>query len=134
MRIDHIGIAVSSLPEAKAFYEALGLACGGEEEVPEQRVRVAFFSAGDSRIELLESTDPEGPIGKFVTRRGPGLHHLCIQVPNLKDALELLKARGYALIDQEPKIGAEGHRVAFIHPRSTGGVLIELSERVREGQ
>jgi methylmalonyl-CoA/ethylmalonyl-CoA epimerase len=132
MKIDHIGIAVASLPEAKAFYEALGLACGGEEEVPEQKVRVAFFPAGEGRIELLESTDLEGPIGKFVAKRGPGLHHLCIQVPDLSQALEALKARGYALIDQEPKIGAGGHLVAFVHPRATGGVLLELSEKVAE--
>jgi methylmalonyl-CoA/ethylmalonyl-CoA epimerase len=129
MKIDHIGIAVASLSEAKAFYEGLGLACSGEEDVPEQKVRVAFFPAGDSRIELLESTDPEGPIGKFVARKGPGLHHLCLQVPDLGKTLEELKARGYTLIDQEPKVGAGGHLVAFVHPRSTGGVLVELSER-----
>ena len=128
MKIDHIGIAVTSLSEAKAFYEALGLARGGEEEVPEQKVRVAFYPAGDSRIELLESTDPEGPIGKFVDKKGPGLHHLCIQVPDLREALGALKAQGYALIDQEPKVGAGGHLVAFVHPRSTGGVLVELSQ------
>ena len=128
MKIDHIGIAVKSLPEAKVFYESLGLACGGEEEVPEQKVRAAFFPAGDSRIELLESTDPEGPIGKFLAKKGPGLHHLCIQVPDLHGALKTLKARGYALIDQEPKVGAGGHLVAFVHPKSTGGVLLELSQ------
>ncbi len=132
MKIDHIGIAVTSLPEAKAFYEALGLACGGEEEVPEQKVRVAFFPAGDGRIELLQSTDPDGPIGKFVAKKGPGLHHLCIQVSDLRGALEALKAQGYALVDQEPKMGAGGHLVAFVHPRSTGGVLLELSEKVPE--
>ena len=129
MKIDHIGIAVTSLQEAKAFYEALGLACDGEEEVPEQRVRAAFFPAGGGRIELLESTDPDGPIGKFVGKRGPGLHHLCIQVPDLRGALEALKAQGYALIDQEPKVGAGGRLVAFVHPKSTGGVLLELSQK-----
>jgi methylmalonyl-CoA epimerase len=132
MHIDHVGIAVKSLSEARAFYEALGLACGGEEEVPEQRVRVAFFPAGEGRIELLESTDPEGPIGKFVSKRGPGLHHLCVRVPDLRKTLQELKARGYALIDEEPKVGAGGHLVAFVHPKSTGGALLELSQACGE--
>lgn len=132
MKIDHIGIAVTSLSEAKAFYEALGLACGGEEEVPDQKVRVAFFPAHDSRIELLESTDPEGPIGKFVAKKGPGLHHLCLRVPDIRQAMADLKAGGYVLIDQEPKTGAGGHLVAFVHPKSTSGVLLELSEKVPE--
>ncbi len=134
MKIDHIGIAVFSLTEAEAFYEALGLACGGEEEVPEQKVRVAFFPAGECRIELLESTDPNGPIGKFVTKRGPGLHHLCLEVPDIRRTMEDLKARGFTLLDQEPRTGAGGHLVAFVHPRSSGGVLIELSEKVPKGQ
>ncbi len=128
MKIDHVGIAVQSLAEAKAFYVALGLACAGEEEVPGQKVRVAFFPAGDSRLELLESTDPEGPIGTFVARRGPGLHHVCLAVPRIREAMAALKARGYALIDEEPKAGAGGHLVAFVHPKSTGGVLLELTE------
>jgi methylmalonyl-CoA epimerase len=132
MKIDHIGVAVSSLTESRAFYEALGLVCGGEEEVPEQRVRVAFFPAGEGRIELLESTDPEGPIGKFVAKKGPGLHHVCLAVPDLRAALEDLKARGCALIDQAPRVGAGGHLVAFVHPKSTGGVLLELSQKVGE--
>jgi methylmalonyl-CoA/ethylmalonyl-CoA epimerase len=132
MKIDHIGVAVGSLQESKAFYEALGLICGGEEEVPEQRVKVAFFPAGEGRLELLESTDPEGPIGRFVAKKGPGLHHVCLAVPDLRAAMEALKARGYALIDQEPKVGAGGHLVAFVHPRSTGGVLLELSQKVGE--
>ncbi len=128
MEIAHIGIAVQSLEEAKAFYEALGLACAGEEEVPGQKVRVAFFAAGQSRIELLESTDPEGPVGRFLAKRGPGLHHLCLTVPSVPEAIAALKARGYALIGEEPKAGAGGHLVAFVHPKSTGGVLLELSE------
>jgi methylmalonyl-CoA/ethylmalonyl-CoA epimerase len=132
MKIDHIGVAVTSLQESKAFYEALGLVCGGEEEVPEQRVKVAFFPAGEGRIELLESTDPEGPIGRFVTKKGPGLHHVCLAVPDVRAAMEALKSRGYTLIDQEPKVGAGGHLVAFVHPKSTGGVLLELSEKVGE--
>jgi methylmalonyl-CoA/ethylmalonyl-CoA epimerase len=134
MKVDHIGVAVSSLRESKAFYEALGLVCGGEEEVPEQRVKVAFFPAGESRIELLESTDPEGPIGRFLAKKGPGLHHVCLAVPDVRAAMEALKARGYALIDQEPKTGAGGHLVAFVHPKSTGGVLLELSQQLGEGK
>jgi methylmalonyl-CoA/ethylmalonyl-CoA epimerase len=134
MKIDHVGIAVASLAEAKNFYQSLGLECGGEEEVPEQKVRVAFFPAGDSRIELLESTDPEGPIGKFLMKRGPGLHHLCIRVPDISKALADLKAGGYALIDQEPKVGAGECLVAFVHPKSTGGVLVELSQSGRPGE
>ena len=132
MKVDHIGIAVRSLVEAKAFYEVLGLACAGEEEVPGQKVHVAFFPAGDSRLELLESTDPDGPIGTFLARKGPGLHHVCLAVPHIREAMAALKARGYTLIDEEPKAGAGGHLVAFVHPKSTGGVLLELTERTTE--
>ena len=132
MKVDHIGIAVRSLAEAKAFYEALGLACAGEEEVPGQKVRVAFFPAGDSRLELLESTDPHGPIGTFLARRGPGLHHVCLEVPQIREAMAALKARGYTLIDEEPRSGAGGQLVVFVHPKSAGGVLLELVERTAE--
>ena len=128
MKVSHVGIAVPSLKEAKAFYEALGIPCGGEEEVPGQKVRVAFFEAGESRIELLESTDPDGPVGKFLAKRGPGLHHLCLEVPDLDRALARLKERGYALLDDRPREGAGGRKVAFVHPRSAGGVLLELTE------
>ncbi|MEW5765802.1 MAG: methylmalonyl-CoA epimerase [Acidobacteriota bacterium] len=129
MKIEHVGVAVASLDAAKSFYEALGLECGGEEEVTEQKVRVAFFPLGESRLELLESTDPEGPVGKFVAKRGPGLHHLCVEVPDVAKALETLKARGFALVDEVPRTGAGGRRVAFVHPKSTGGVLLELAEK-----
>ena len=132
MKIDHIGIAVRDLSESKVFYEALGLTCGGEEVVDEQKVRVAFFAAGDSRIELLEPTDPLGPIGKFLEKKGPGLHHLCVQVEDIRTALNDLKEGGYTLIDQEPRVGAGGCLVAFVHPKSTGGVLLELSQDIRE--
>ena len=132
MKIDHIGIAVRDLSEAKAFYEALGLTCGGEEEVAEQKVRVAFFATGDSRIELLEPTDPLGPIGKFLEKRGPGLHHLCVQVDDIEKALEIIQSKGYSLIDQEPRVGAGGCLIAFVHPKSTGGVLLELSQAPHE--
>lgn len=132
MRIDHIGIAVSSLGEAKGFYEALGLACEGEETVVDQGVRVAFFPAGESRIELLEPTDSERPIGKFITKKGPGLHHLCVMVPDVRKSLADLKAMGYILIDEAPRTGAGGHLVAFVHPKSTGGVLLELCQSYAE--
>jgi len=128
MTIDHIGVAVADLAAARAFYEELGLTCAGEEEVPDQRVRVAFFPAGDGRVELLQSTDPEGPVGKFVAKKGPGLHHLSLRVPDLEAALAALAAKGYSLIDTSPRVGAGGHRIAFVHPRSTGGVLLELTE------
>ncbi len=129
MKLDHIGVAVASLAQARRFYEDLGLRCDGEEAVEDQKVRAAFFPLGDTRVELLESTDPEGPIGRFLARRGPGLHHLCIEVPDVAAALETLAAEGYELIDRKPRTGAGGHRVAFVHPRSTGGVLLELMEK-----
>lgn len=134
MKVDHIGVAVASLGAARKFYEDLGLRCEGEETVEDQKVHAALFAVGESRVELLESTDPEGPIGKFLARRGPGLHHLCIEVPDVATALESLAAKGYELIDRVPRTGAGGHRVAFVHPRSTGGVLLELIEKGREGE
>ena len=129
MKIDHVGVAVNSLAEARRFYEELGLECSGEEEVADQKVRVALFPVAGTRVELLETTDPEGPIGKFLQRRGPGLHHLCLEVPDVAAALRALESKGYALIDREPRAGAGGHRVAFVHPKSTGGVLLELTEK-----
>ncbi len=127
-RIDHIGIAVQSLEAALGFYrDALGLETE-IEEVPAQQVRVAMLPVGESRIELLESTSPEGPIGRFIEKRGEGIQHICFQVADIEKALEDLRARGIKLIDRQPRIGAGGHRVAFIHPASANGVLIELSE------
>lgn len=126
--LDHIGVAVRSLVQAEKFYVDLGLECSGRDEVADQKVRVAFFPSGDSRVELLESTDPEGPIGKFVEKRGPGLHHIALRVADLEATLARLAAAGHALIDREPRIGAGGHRIAFVHPKSTGGVLLELVE------
>lgn len=126
--VDHMGVAVRSLAEAGKFYEDLGIARAGEEEVPEQRVRAAFYPAGDARFELLESTDPEGPIGKFLEKKGPGLHHVALKVRDLAGTLERLSAQGYELIDRVPRTGAGGHRIAFVHPKSTGGVLLELVE------
>ena len=129
LHLDHLGLAVMSLAEAKRFYEDLGLSCSGEESVEEQKVRAAFMPLGGTRLELLESTDPQGPIGKFLEKRGPGLHHVCIEVPDVQEALGSLEAKGYALIDRSPRTGAGGHKVAFVHPKSTGGVLIELTEK-----
>ncbi|HOR00846.1 MAG TPA: methylmalonyl-CoA epimerase [Anaerolineae bacterium] len=127
-KIDHIGIAVRNLDEALRFYrDALGLEVE-IEEVPAQQVRVAMLPIGESRIELLESTSPDGPIGRFIEKRGEGIQHICIQVADIAAALEQLRAHGVRLIDREPRIGAGGHRVAFLHPASASGVLIELSE------
>lgn len=129
LRIDHVGIAVKSLEEARKLYEALGLKVTDIEEVAEQKVRVAFLPLEGSEIELLETTDPEGPIGKFIEKRGEGIQHIALRVDNLEAALEELKSRGVQLIDQKPRYGAGGARIAFLHPKSTNGVLVELSER-----
>ncbi len=129
LRIDHVGIAVKSLEEAKKLYEALGLTVTDVEEVAEQKVRVAFLPVEGSEIELLETTDPEGPIGKFIEKRGEGIQHIALRVDNIEAALEELKSRGFQLIDQKPRYGAGGARIAFLHPKSTNGVLLELSER-----
>jgi methylmalonyl-CoA/ethylmalonyl-CoA epimerase len=128
MRIDHLGIAVEDLREAIRAYESVGLALGEIEEVPDQKVRVGMFPVGESRVELLETTDPEGPIGKFIAKRGPGIHHVAIGVDDIDKALAELKERGVRLIDSEPRTGAGGARIAFIHPAVTG-TLIELCER-----
>lgn len=129
LRIDHVGIAVKSLEEAKKVYEALGLTVTDIEEVAEQKVRVAFLPVEGSEIELLETTDPEGPIGKFIEKRGEGIQHIALRVDDIEAALEELKSRGFQLIDQKPRYGAGGARIAFLHPKSTNGVLLELSER-----
>ena len=129
LRIDHIGIAVENLEEASALYRALGLKGSGVEEVPEQKVKVAFFPCGDSEIELLESTDPNGPIAKFIEKKGPGLQHIAIRVPDIKAAIAEMQASGFRMIDEAPRYGAGGASIAFMHPKSTNGVLIELTER-----
>lgn len=129
-KIDHIGIAVADLEKAMHFYrEHLGLECAGIEEVDEQKVRVAFFPVGESKIELLESTDPAGPVGKFVEKKGEGVHHLSYRVKDVDAEIRKLKEKGVALIDEKPRYGAGGARIAFLHPRATGGVLVELCER-----
>lgn len=130
MKIDHLGIAVSSIEDALAFYrDALGLVVTGRETVAEQGVNVAMLPVGESRVELLEPTGPDTPVGKFLERRGPGLHHVCYGVPDIEAALSVLRARGVRLIDEQPRIGAGGHLVAFVHPSASGGVLVELVEQ-----
>ncbi|MBN2730570.1 MAG: methylmalonyl-CoA epimerase [Bacteroidales bacterium] len=127
--IEHIGIAVSNLEDSIRFYEdVLGLKCYGIEEVKEQKVRTAFFQVGQSKIELLESTDPEGPIGKFVEKKGEGIHHLAFAVKNLESALKETEEKGVQLIDHTPRKGAEGLDIGFLHPKSTHSVLMEFCE------
>jgi methylmalonyl-CoA/ethylmalonyl-CoA epimerase len=128
MKLDHIGIAVESLAVGLALYRALGLEVAGEEEVPEQKVRVAFLPVGDTRLELLEATSPDSPIAAHVAKRGPGLHHVCLGVPDIRVAMATLKERGFRLLSDEPQPGAHGCLVCFVHPKSSGGVLLELSQ------
>ena len=128
MQIDHLGIAVKSLAEAKQFYERLGLEVVAEETVEAEKVRVAMVPVGESRIELLEPTVPDSTIAKFLKKRGQGLHHVALHVTNLANTVERLKASGIRLINEEIKVGAGGHRYVFIHPSSAGGVLLELVE------
>jgi methylmalonyl-CoA/ethylmalonyl-CoA epimerase len=127
--LDHVGIAVADLSAALAFYrDALGLEIEGTEEIASQQVRVHFAAVGVPRIELLEATAPSSPIAKFIEKRGPGLHHITLRVDDVAAVLATLKARGVRLIDEQPRPGAEGALIAFIHPSSTGGVLIELKQ------
>jgi methylmalonyl-CoA/ethylmalonyl-CoA epimerase len=133
-KVDHIGIAVPNLEEAVKVYRALlGKDPEHYEEVAEQKAKTAFFGVGETNLELLQSTSPDGPIGKFIEKnsgRG-GIHHICIQVEDIEKVLEEYKKQGIQLIDQTPRIGAHGKKIAFIHPKSTGGVLLELSEIVK---
>ncbi len=127
--IEHIGIAVKSLESAIAFYEStLGLKCYAIEEVPDQKVRTAFFKVGQTKVELLESTDPEGPIGKFIEKKGEGVHHMAFATEGLQENLDELSQNGIRLIDRNPRKGAEGLNIAFLHPKDTLGVLTELCE------
>lgn len=127
--IEHIGIAVKNLDESIRFYEdVLGLTCYAIEEVKDQKVKTAFFKLGDTKIELLESTDPGGPIGKYIEKKGEGVHHLAFAVDGIENALVTLQEKGIQLVDQQPRKGAEGLDIAFLHPKSTGGVLTELCE------
>ncbi|NOZ45937.1 MAG: methylmalonyl-CoA epimerase [Chlorobi bacterium] len=127
--IEHIGIAVKNLEESIKFYEeVLGLKCYAIEEVKDQKVKTAFFKVGQTKIELLESTDSNGPIGKFIEKKGEGIHHIAFAVKNINEKLEELSNKGVRLIDQHPRNGAEGLDIAFLHPKSTLGVLTEICE------
>ena len=127
--IEHIGIAVKSLDDAIPFYEKmLGTSCYAIEEVKDQRVKTAFLKIGQTKIELLESTDPEGPIGKYIEKRGEGIHHIAYAVEDLEGHLKEAEEAGVRLIDQQPRKGAEGLHIAFLHPKSTFGVLTEFCE------
>jgi len=129
-KIQHLGVAVSSIDEALGFWrDALGLELTDVEVVEDQGVRVAMLPIGESRIELLEATGDETPVGKFIAKRGPGIHHLCVEVNDINAKLAELKARDVRLIDEQPRTGAGGALVAFVHPSSTGGVLIELTQK-----
>lgn len=128
--IDHIGIAVNSIDKSLAFWEkTLGVKCTGVETVADQKVKTAFLPIKESEVELLEATDPESPIAKFIEKKGEGIHHLAIRVDDLAGALAELKAKGVRLIDETPRKGAGGALIAFIHPKATGGILLELSQR-----
>ena len=130
IRIDHLGIAVPSLDQAVKAYEALGFAVESTHEVPTERVRAAFLPVGESRLELLEPTDPSSVIARFLEKRS-GLHHVCVLVEDIEAALKELKAKGVALVDETPRQGAGGSRVSFLHPRAAGGVLLELKQEPR---
>jgi methylmalonyl-CoA/ethylmalonyl-CoA epimerase len=127
--IEHIGIAVNDLQTAIRFYEnVFGLKCYKIEDVAEQKVKTAFFKIGQTKIELLEPTDPEGPVGKFIEKKGEGIHHMAFAVKNIKRHLKYAENKGVRLIDAQPRKGAEGLDIAFFHPKSASGVLIELCE------
>src|SRR5437879_4445485 len=131
--IDHLGIAVKSLAQARKFYEQLGLEVVSEETVPHEKFKLTISHLGQSRIELLDATGPDSVIAKFVEKRGEGLHHVAIHVPDLTHAVETLKGTGTRFVSEEIKIGAGGHLYVFVHPSSTGGVLLELVQDVPEG-
>jgi len=130
LKIDHLGIAVNSIEDGKNFWmDALGLEFEGSETVEEQKVTTAFFPVGESEVELLESTAPDGPIAKFLEKKGPGIHHVAFRVDNVEAALAELKEKGIKLIDEKPRMGAGGAKIAFLHPKATNGILVELCER-----
>lgn len=130
LKIDHIGIAVNSIEEGKKFWtDILGLKFEGSETVAEQKVTTAFFPVGESEVELLESTAPDGPVAKYIEKRGEGIQHIAFRVEKIEEALAELKENGIRLIDEKPRIGAGGAKIAFLHPKSTNGILVELCER-----
>lgn len=130
LKIDHLGIAVNSIDEGKCFWsDILGLNFEGAETVEAQKVTTAFFPVGESEVELLESTAADGPVAKYIQKRGQGIQHVAFRVENIEEALAELKAKGVQLIDQQPRMGAGGAKIAFLHPKATNGVLVELCER-----
>ncbi len=130
LKIDHLGIAVNSIDEGKNFWtDVLGLEMEGTETVEAQKVTTAFLPVGESEVELLESTAPDGPIAKYIEKKGQGIQHIAFRVENIEEALEELKAKGVKLIDEKPRNGAGGAKIAFLHPKATAGVLVELCER-----
>lgn len=132
LKIDHIGVAVASIDEALDVYRALGLVEKHREDVPSQGVRTAFLPVGESRIELLEPTSPDSPVGRFLGKRGPGVHHICFSVDSIDRTLDELAGKGFRLLHRTPVPGADGTRVAFLHPEAGHGVLIELSQPAAE--
>lgn len=130
LKIDHLGIAVSSIDEKKKFWiDAMGLTLEGTETVEAQKVTTAFLPVGESEVELLESTSDDGPVAKYIEKKGEGIQHVAFRVENIEEALAELKEKGIQLIDQTPRKGAGGAKIAFLHPKATGGVLVELCER-----
>ena len=130
LKIDHLGIAVNSIDDGKRFWaDTLGLSFEGTETVEEQKVTTGFLPVGESEVELLESTSPDGPIAKYLEKKGPGIQHVAFRVENIEEALAELKEKGVRLIDKTPRKGAGGAKIAFLHPKDTNGVLVELSER-----
>jgi len=127
-KIDHLGIAVKSLTAAKSIYGKLGMQVAAEEIVDQEKVRVAMLPVGDSRLELMEATSDDSTVAKFIAKRGEGLHHVCLRVPDLAAVVAMLKHSGVRLVSEEIQRGAGGHRYVFVHPQSTGGVLLELVE------
>ena len=133
MELDHLGIAVRSIEASRGLYEAIGVRVSGVEEVEQERVRVAMLEVGGSRIELLEATDANSAVGRFLERRGEGLHHLALRVPDLSEAVEKLTGLGVRLVSERIQVGAGGHRYVFVHPESANGVLVELVEAAGDG-
>ena len=128
MKLDHVAIAVTSLEETEALYKCLGLTVGGREELPDMGIRVSFINIGETRLELLESMNPSSTVAKFLASKGPGLHHIAFEVEDIYKSLKEMKEQGYRLIDEEPRPGAGNKLIAFVHPKATGGVLLELSQ------
>jgi methylmalonyl-CoA/ethylmalonyl-CoA epimerase len=130
LKIDHLGIAVNSIEDGKSFWsDILGLSFEGTETVTEQKVTTAFFPVSESEVELLESTAPDGPVAKYIAKRGQGIQHVAFRVEDIESALAELKEKGVRMIDEKPRMGAGGAKIAFLHPKATGGVLVELCER-----